>query len=73
MRSKVAEEVREELDREMLALTPAERMELALVLGERDLQLFMAANELTREEALAHFRHESQAGRRHYSRSKAGL
>ena len=68
MRSKVAEE----FDREVLAMTPAERIELAFALGERDLQLYMAANEVTREEALAHFRHESQAGRRRYSRAKAG-
>jgi hypothetical protein len=73
MRSKVAEKTQQELDRQMLAMTPEQRMELAFALGERDLQLYMAANELTREEALAALRHASQAGRRHYSRSKAGL
>ena len=72
MRSKVAEEFSEELQREMLAMTPAERMEIAFALGERDLQLYMAENEVTREEALAHFRRASQAGRHHYSRSKGG-
>jgi hypothetical protein len=67
MRSKVAEE----LNREALAMTPAERMELALALGERDLQLYMATNELTREEALARLRHEKQVTRHRYSKSKA--
>jgi hypothetical protein len=71
MRSKVAEWAREELDRKVLAMTPEERMDLAFALGERDLQLFMAANELTREEALARLRHERQATRLHYSKSKA--
>ena len=40
MRSKVAEWTREELDRETLAMTPAERIELAFALGERDLLLY---------------------------------
>jgi hypothetical protein len=71
MRSKVAEWAREELDREMLALTPEERIKLAFAIGERDLQLFMDANELTREDALARIRTERQNGRV-YSHSKAG-
>ena len=72
MRSKVAEEFSAELQADMLSLSIEERMELAFAIGELNLQRFMAANEVTREEALAHFRHESQAGRRHYSRSKGG-
>jgi hypothetical protein len=71
MRSKVAEETRQELDRQMLAMTPAARIELAFAIGEDDLVLFAAANGLTREEALSRIRTERQSGRR-YSRSKAG-
>jgi hypothetical protein len=71
MRSKVAEETRQELDRQMLAKTPAERIELAFSIGEEDLVLYAAANGLTREEALSRIRIERQSGRR-YSRSKAG-
>jgi len=71
MRSKVAEETRHELDRQMLAMTPAERIELAFAIGEEDLSLYIAANGLTREEALSRIRVERQSGRR-YSRSKAG-
>jgi hypothetical protein len=71
MRSKVAEETRQELDRRMLAMTPAERIELAFAIGEEDLVLFAAANGLTRDEALSRIRMERQSGRR-YSRSKAG-
>jgi hypothetical protein len=71
MRSKVAEWAREELDRDMQALTPAERIELAFKLGERDLLLYMKENGLTRREALARIRVQRQNGRR-YSRSKAG-
>lgn len=71
MRSKVAEQVREDLDREMMAMTPSERIELAYALGEEDLVRYMAANGFTREEALSRIRIERQQGRR-YSRAKAG-
>ncbi|HSY50941.1 MAG TPA: hypothetical protein VLC46_19210 [Thermoanaerobaculia bacterium] len=71
MRSKVAEWAREQLDREMLALTAAERIEIAFALGERDLLLYAEANNLTRDEALSRIRLERQNGRI-YSRSKAG-
>jgi hypothetical protein len=73
MRSKIAEEVRDALQRETLALTAAERIERAFELGEEDLRLFAAANGLTRDEALAKLRTERQAGRHRFSRSKAGL
>jgi len=66
-RSKVAEELRQEQTREVLTMTPAERVELAFALGERDLEFFMAANRLSREEALAQIERSRQAGRR-YSR-----
>jgi hypothetical protein len=71
MRSKVAEWAREELDREMLALTPAERIDLAFMIGEQDLVLYAKTNGLTRDEALSRIRLERQHGRR-FSRSKAG-
>lgn len=66
-RSKVAEALRQEQMREVLAMTPTERVELAFALGERDLEFFMAANRLSRDEALAQIDRSRQAGRR-YSR-----
>jgi hypothetical protein len=66
-RSKVAEELRQEQMREVLAMTPDERVELAFALGERDLEFFMAANGLTRDEALKQIERSRQLGRR-YSR-----
>jgi hypothetical protein len=66
-RSKVAETLRTEQMRDVLAMTPAERVELAFALGERDLAFFMAANGLSREEALAEIERSRQTGRR-YSR-----
>ena len=72
MRSKAAEEARQDLDRRIAAMTPAERIELAFAMGEEDLVLYCAANELTRDEALARIRIERQKGRHRYSRSKAG-
>jgi hypothetical protein len=71
MRSKVAESTREELDREILALTPIERIDLAFALGEEDLVRYASTNGLTHAEALSQIRRERQHGRR-YSRSKAG-
>jgi hypothetical protein len=71
MRSKVAEWAREELDREMLAMTAAERMEPALAIGERDLKIYAEANGVSIEEALSRIRQERQNGRQ-YSHSKAG-
>jgi len=72
MRSKVAEWAREELDREMLALTVKERIDLAFEIGDRDLLVYAETNGLTREEALDRIRAERQRGRHSYSRSKAG-
>jgi len=66
-RSKVAEALRAEQMREVLAMTPAERVELAFALGERDLAFFMAASGLSREKALAEIERSRRAGRR-YSR-----
>jgi hypothetical protein len=72
MRSKVAEEVQEAQQREMLARTPAERLELALRLGDEALRDFAQAHGLTIEEARRELRHRAQSARPHYSRSKAG-
>jgi hypothetical protein len=60
-----------EQNRDTLALTVTERIELAFALGEEDLLRYMATTGLTREEALSRIRIERQHGRR-YSRSKAG-
>jgi hypothetical protein len=62
MRS-VADDLRDEQIREMLKLTPGERMRLAARLGEEALQFFMATNGLTREEAIARIRRQRRAGR----------
>jgi hypothetical protein len=62
MRS-VADDLRDEQIREMLKLTPGERMRLAARLGEEALQFFMATNGLTREEAIDRIRGQRRAGR----------
>ena len=53
MRSKVAERVREEQDREMLSLTAVERIDLAFAIGEEDLLRYAQTSGLTRDEALS--------------------
>jgi hypothetical protein len=63
MRS-VADDVREEQRREVLAMTPAERMELAFRLGRRCVEFYMAAKRVDRETAIAALRRSSRAGRR---------
>lgn len=64
MRS-VADEVRAEQLRDMLRLTPAERVNLALRLGEEGLALFMSANRVnSRDEAIEQLRRVARAGRR---------
>jgi hypothetical protein len=45
-RSKVAEELREEQRRDVLAMTPDERIALAFAAGERDLEVLMAVSGL---------------------------
>jgi len=62
MRS-VADDLREEQLREMQKLTPEERIELALRLGEEGLRFFMATHGLTREEAIRQIRRQRRAGR----------
>lgn len=64
MRSRVAEEVREAQRQEMLALSVEERIELALRLGRRDVEFYMAANDVDRETAVQRLRTLTSAGRR---------
>ena len=47
----VADDLRDEQLRDMQKLTAEERIELALRLGRRDLELYMAANNVDREPA----------------------
>ena len=63
MRS-VADDLRDEDLREQQNMTPGERIELALRLGERDLQLYMAANGVDRETAMEALRRAGSAGRK---------
>ena len=65
MRS-VADLLREEDRKAVLALTADERVRLALALGERDLETFRLAHDppLTREEAMRRFERQRQKGRR---------
>ncbi|RMF24108.1 MAG: hypothetical protein D6760_04060 [Deltaproteobacteria bacterium] len=63
MRS-VADDLRKEDREAVAALSPAERIRLALRLGEESLAIYMACHAVDRETALAHFRRRMQAGRR---------
>lgn len=63
MRS-VADDLREADLREQQKMTPGERVALALRLGERDLRLYMAANNVDRETAREALRRAGAAGRR---------
>ena len=67
MRSRVAEELRRETMQEMLALSPAERMALALRLGMEAVDAFAAARGLSHDEAFRIIQQQKQRGRR-YSR-----
>jgi hypothetical protein len=62
MRS-VADQLREEQIREVLAMTPSERVELALRLGERALEFYMAANQVDRATARNALRRSGNTGR----------
>jgi hypothetical protein len=62
MRS-VADDLRDELRDEMRRLTFPERIELALRLGERGLEVFRQANGLDRETAVRELQRRRQAGR----------
>jgi hypothetical protein len=62
MRS-VADDLREELQEEVLRLPFEERMALAMRLGERGLEMFRQASGLDRETALRELQRQRQAGR----------
>jgi len=65
MRS-VADDLRAEDRNAVLALSPDERVRLALALGERDLQAFRLAHDppLARDAAIRRLERQRQAGRR---------
>ncbi|PYQ58771.1 MAG: hypothetical protein DMF58_14105 [Acidobacteria bacterium] len=65
MRSKVAEELRSEQMELLRRMTPSERVVLAFELGERDLQFYMAMQNVDRQTAIEAIRREHQNGRRH--------
>lgn len=63
MRS-VADDLRREQRARELRMTPAERVALALRLGEEELRMFCSARGLDRAEALRQLRDRRQAARR---------
>lgn len=67
MRSKVAEQLRREQVEQIQRMTPEQRIALAIELAERDLQVYMAFQEMDRDSALKAIRRSRQLGRR-YSR-----
>jgi hypothetical protein len=62
MRS-VADDLREELQEEVLRLPFEERMALALKLGERGLEMFCQASGLDRDAAIRELQRQRQASR----------
>jgi hypothetical protein len=63
MTRSVADDLREEQIRQMLELTPGERMRIAEKLGEDGLRFFMSTNGITREEAIRRIEQQRRAGR----------
>lgn len=64
MRSKLADELRREQFARYQRMTPAERVALAMRLGEEVLADYMANTGLTREEAKRELKRASRVGRR---------
>ena len=62
MRS-VADDLRKEQAQEILKMSPEQRMELALTLGRRALEMYMAATGKERTTALADLRRGTTSGR----------
>lgn len=62
MRS-VADDLRAEARQALAILSPAERLELALRLGDEDIQLLSAARGIPRDDAVAVARRTRQLGR----------
>ena len=60
----VLDRLRDEDRQALLALTPAERVALALALGERDLEVFTRARGLSRIDAARILDRQKQHGRR---------
>lgn len=67
MRSRLAQEVRQEQFEEIRRMSASQRVALARALGARDLRAYMAVQLVDREAALGAIRRSRQAGRR-YSR-----
>jgi hypothetical protein len=67
-RSKVAEELRKEQMRDVLAMTPDERVALIVALRDRGLNAIMAARNIDRDTAIDEIKRSRRLGRR-YSRS----
>jgi hypothetical protein len=59
----VAEDLRHERRRVEAAMTPSERVRLAIELAERDLAVYCGANGVSREQALRTLRAQAQHGR----------
>lgn len=64
MKSKVAEEVRRAQLRDVMSMTPSERVALALELGDEAVETFAAARGISQEEARRILQRERQRGRR---------
>jgi hypothetical protein len=60
----IANSLREEDQRVVAAMSPAQRVQLALRLGDESLRIYMAYNRVDRQTALGHFRQRAQNGRR---------
>lgn len=67
MRSRVAEELRQEQIEQLRRMTPAERVALALQLRDQGLRIYMAGQNVDRASAHRAIRRLDQLGRR-YSR-----
>lgn len=63
-RPSIANEMRREQIQEELAMSPADRVRIARSLFERHLAILMAAQKLSREDALREIERSRQSGRR---------
>ncbi|HEY4641335.1 MAG TPA: hypothetical protein VII75_08325 [Thermoanaerobaculia bacterium] len=64
MRSRLAEQLKQEQRERVLAMTPAERLALTERLGRDGLAEFMSANRLDRASAIRAIKQSRRAGRR---------
>ena len=65
MRSRLAEELRDEQQERVLRMTPDERLREALALGERAIADYVENHGGTRSDAIRALRRAGQAGRRY--------